>query len=98
MKIDTKSELTKDIEASISLAHDSGQPKKTQKQVREHLAYILPKLTEPNALIQPIKMALAAIEQRENRKSWFEKPIGVVSLSVLAGLLVAFVAFKAGWG
>lgn len=30
-------------------------------------------------------------------KRWYEKPIGIVSLMVVAGLIVAFAAYYFGW-
>lgn len=92
--MNTRSELTVDIEASISKAYASKLLSHEQKEVREHLSFILPKLKEPNTLIEPIKQALTAID---SRKSWFEKPLGILVISIVGTIIAAGVIFKFGW-
>ena len=80
------SELTVDVERCIANAYDLNISPKKMAEIKGHLAYILPKLREPNALINPIKDALAFIHAQESRqkswKDWLGKP-------VIVGLVVA---------
>lgn len=92
--MNSRSELTIDIEASIAKAYDSKLPSCEQKAIREHLSFILPKLKEPNTLIEPIKQALAAID---SRKSWYEKPLGVLAISIVGAIIASGIIFKLGW-
>jgi hypothetical protein len=84
------SELTADIEASIKKAYDSSLGKVEQEEIRAHLSYILTRLKDPNALIEPVKNALSIIEARQRSqpswKEWLIRPVvvGVITLAVTA--------------
>lgn len=36
-------------------------------------------------------------DNKSQKREWYEKPFGIILLTVLAGLIVAFVAFKMQW-
>ena len=88
------SELTTDIEHSIARAHDINLSPKELKEVKGHLAHILPKLREPNALIQPIKDALRFIHAQEAKKQpwkdWLGKPVIVAFVTTLTTAPISF--------
>lgn len=91
------SELTVDVERSIASAYNLDISSKEMREVKGHLTYILPKLREPNTLIQPIKDALAFIHTQEVKsqswKDWLGKPV----LAALAtALITAPVSFYVG--
>ncbi len=90
-----KSELTVDIDASISKAHDASLPRAEQQAVQQHLAYILTKIREPHTQIEPIKEALKVLEAR--RSPWYMRPVGVVFLAVVGGVITAGIAKQLGW-
>ncbi|MCX7219649.1 MAG: hypothetical protein NTY70_12150 [Burkholderiales bacterium] len=90
--MNTQSELTVDVEASIAKAYDTGLPKSEQQKVREHLAFILPKLLEPNTLIAPTRAALVAMQSRSKMKPCYESPAGVIILTIAGGLIVAYLS------
>lgn len=94
MPIDPRSELTVDIDESITKAYNSTLPSSEQKLVHEHLVFILPKLTEPNTLIEPIRSALSAMD---SRKQWHEKPIGILAIGIIVAVIAAAIIFKFGW-
>ncbi|AOE87956.1 hypothetical protein [Pseudomonas sp. TCU-HL1] len=91
------SELTIDIKKSIASAYDLNLPKKKMEEVKSHLAYILPRLHEPNTLINQIKEALAFIHEQEGRtqswKDWLVKPVLV---AIATGLITAPISFYVG--
>jgi hypothetical protein len=96
--MDTRSELTVDVEASINKAYDSNLSVAEQKAVREHLIYILAKLREPNTTIEPIKAALVVLDSRfRAAPPWFQRPFGVVVLAVIGSVIAAGIAKKLGW-
>jgi hypothetical protein len=89
--MDTRSELTVDVEASIAKAYDTALSAKEQEAVRQHLAYMLPKLRDPNTLIAPIQAALVALQSRVPAKQWHDHLMakvigGIVFALVIAGL------------
>ena len=88
------SELTVDIEHSIARAYDLNLLSKEMSEVKGHLAYILPKLREPNTLIQPIKDALAFIHAQEAKKQslkdWLGKPVLVALVTALITAPISF--------
>ena len=87
--MDSRSEQTVDIESSISKAYDASLPIGEQRAIRAHLAYILPKIKEPHAQLEPIKAALVTMDQRaRGAVPWFQRPVGVVTLAVIAALIV----------
>ena len=73
------SELTVDIERSIASAYEDTLSAKDMSEVKGHLAHILKKITEPHALIQPMKDALTFIQGQELKKQswkdWLGKPV-----------------------
>ena len=81
------SELTVDIQNSIARAYDPNISKQEIAEVKAHLAYILPKLGEPNSLNQPVKDAIAFIHQQESKnqswKDWLGKPILVATITAV---------------
>ena len=91
------SELAVDIERSIASAYNLDLSSKDIREVKGHLAYILPKLREPNALIQPIKDALSFIHTQEVKnqswKDWLGKPVLV---ALVTALITAPVSFYVG--
>jgi ribosomal 50S subunit-associated protein YjgA (DUF615 family) len=96
--MDTKSELTVDVDDSISKAYDSSLAAREQLAVREHLAYILTRIREPHTQIEPIKAALATIDNRESKNlPWFQRPVGIVGLAVTGAVIAAGIAKKLGW-
>lgn len=94
MPINTRSELTVDIEASIAKAYISELPSRELKEIRDHLSFILPKLKDPNSLIEPIKQALSAMD---SRKKWFEKPLGILLIGIIVTIISGGIIFKLGW-
>lgn len=68
MLINTRSELTTDVENSIAKAYDASLSPKEEEKTRDHLAFILPRLKEPNILIEPVRMALLTIQGRTAKK------------------------------
>lgn len=96
--MDTRSELIVDVDVSINKAYDSSLTAAEQKAVREHLAYILPKLREPNTQIEPIKAALGVLDARVGKPlPWFQRPVGVVVLAVIGSVIAAGIAKKLDW-
>jgi hypothetical protein len=96
--MDTKSELTIDIDNSISKAYDSGLSAREQLAVREHLAYVLTRIREPHTQIEPIKAALGTMQLRDSKRlPWFQRPYGIVGLAVLGAVAAAGIAKKLGW-
>lgn len=96
--MDSRSELTVDIDASICKAYDASLPPDEQEAVRQHLAYILTKIREPHTQVDPIKAALAVIDAREQKMlTWFQRPLGVVTLAVIGSVIAAGIAKKLGW-
>lgn len=81
------SELTVDIQNSIAKAYDLSLSKREIAEVKAHLAYILPKLGDPNALNQPVKDAIAFIHQQESKnqswKDWLAKPILIATITAV---------------
>lgn len=92
--MDTRSELTVDIEESIASAYNPSLTYKERKQVQTHLTYILPKLKEPNSLIDPVKGALTQITQH---RPWHEKPIGILLIAIVGAVISAGIVFILGW-
>ena len=92
--MDTRSDLTVDIEESIARAHNPSLPYKEREQVRAHLSYILTKLREPNSLIDPVKGALSQIAQH---RPWYEKPLGLLLVAVVGAVVSAGIVFMLGW-
>jgi len=95
--MDTRSELTTDVEASIAKAYDTALPAKGQEAVRKHLAYILPKLREPNTLIAAIQAALVALQGRVPAKSWHDHSAAKVIGGIVLALLIAGLTKLLGW-
>ncbi|MCI1003286.1 hypothetical protein [Herbaspirillum sp. C7C8] len=90
--------MTVDVNASISKAYDSSLSDEEQQFVREHLSYILAKLREPHAQIEPIKAALLALDARiVQRLPWFQRPIGIIMLAVIGSVIAAGLAKQLGW-
>lgn len=91
------SELTVDVERSIARAYDLNLSSKELSEVKGHLAHILPKLRDPNTLIQPIKDALAFIHTQEAKKQswkdWLGKPVLV---ALVTALITAPLSFYVG--
>ena len=91
------SELTVDIERSIARAYNLDLSSKELSEVKGHLAHILPKLHEPNTLIQSIKVALAFVETQEAKKQswkdWLGKP---VLAALVTALITSPVSFYVG--
>lgn len=91
------SELTVDIERSIASAYQLNLSSKELSEVKGHLAHILPKLREPNTLIQPIREALAFVHTQEAKnqslKDWLGKPVLV---AIATALITAPVSFFVG--
>ena len=91
------SELIVDINQSIAEAYNTSLSQKKRDQVKAHLACILPKLSEPNTLIAPIKDALHFISHQEAKtlswKDWLVKPVLV---ALVTAILTAPVAFYVG--
>ena len=96
MLLDTKSTSNEDINRSIALAYDDSLSKLEQDQVKEHLSYVLILLKEPNTYIPDIKEALRAMQSRQI-KSWYEKPTGIVIISVIGSVASAGIAKHLGW-
>jgi hypothetical protein len=95
--VDTRSELIIDIDFSISKAYDGSLPAVEQKAVREHLAYILTRLREPNTQIEPTKAALLVMDARLNKGlPWFQRPAGVLTLAIIGSVVAAGIAKKFG--
>ena len=92
-----KSELTVDVEASIAKAYDTALPAQEQESVRRHLAFILPKLKEPNTFIAPVQAALMAIQRRPVIKQWHEQTAAKVIGGVLLALVIAGLTKLLGW-
>jgi len=63
MFIDPTSDRTTDINASITRAYLAHTYSREKELLMQHLAVILPKLTEPNALIEPAWQALEVVRQ-----------------------------------
>lgn len=95
--MDTKSELTVDVEASIAKAYNTALPMKEQEAVREHLAYILPKLRGPNTLIEQIRAALGALQSRTPGKPWHEHVVVRVMGGIVLALVIAGLTKLLGW-
>jgi hypothetical protein len=96
--MDTKSTLIVDVDASISRAYDSSLSVAEQKAVREHLAYVLPKLREPHTQIEPIKAALVTLDTRLAASvPWYQRPVGIVVLAVIGSVIASGVAKELGW-
>lgn len=95
--MDTRSELTVDVEASISKAYDVSLPTKEQELVRSHLAYMLPKLREPNSLIVPVQNALVAMQGRGSGKKIHEHLVVRIIGSLVFALVVAGIVKLLGW-
>lgn len=91
------SELTVDVESSIARAYDLNLSSKELSEVKGHLAHILPKLREPNTLIQRIKEALAFVHTQEAKKQswkdWLGKPVLV---ALVTALITAPISFYVG--
>lgn len=91
------SELTLDIERSISSAYDLNLSSKELSEVKAHLAYILPKLRKPHTLIQPIKDALAFVHVQEAKKqSWKDWLVKPVLVALVTALITAPISFYVG--
>jgi hypothetical protein len=94
----SKSELIVDIDNSIRKAYDSSLSKLEQKAIREHLAFALTKLHEPNTQIEPAKAAITVLENRMSKTlPWFQRPGGVLLLAIIGSVLAAGIAKKLGW-
>ncbi len=76
------------------MAYDSELSVRDKKAVREHLSFILPKLKEPNSLIDPVKQALSVMN---SRKAWYETPLGIIVISVVGAIIAGGIIFKLGW-
>ena len=96
MLLDTKSTSNEDINRSIALAYDDSLSTLEQEQVKEHLSYVLTLLKEPNAYIPDVKEALRTMQSRQI-KSWYEKPAGIVIISVIGSVASAGIAKNLGW-
>lgn len=93
-----KSELIVDIDNSIRNAYDSSLSIAEQKAIREHLAFALTKLHEPNTQIEPVKAAIIILENRLSKPlPWFQRPVGVLVLAIMGSVLAAGIAKKLGW-
>ena len=93
-----KSELVVDIDNSIRKAYDSSLSKTEQKAIREHLAFALTKMHEPNTQIEPAKAAIMILENRRSEAlPWFQRPVGVLILAIIGSVLAAGIAKKLGW-
>ena len=95
--LNEKSELEDDIRASIAKAYDTALPAHEQESVRRHLAFILPKLKEPNTYIAPVQAALMAIQSRPVVKQWHEHAAARVIGGVLLALVIAGLTKLLGW-
>lgn len=95
--MDTRSELTVDVEASIAKAYDTALPANEQEAVRQHLVYILPKLREPNTLIVPIQAALLVLQSRAPAKRWQDHSVIKVVGGILLALVIAGLTKLLGW-
>lgn len=94
--MNTKSELTVDVEASIAMAYDTALSAKEQEQIRQHLSFILPKLKEPNTLIEPVRAALLAMQNRTAQKPLYAR-VGAIVWVLVSGLIIAGITKLLGW-
>lgn len=92
--MDTRSELTVDIEHSIARAHCLNLSRKERGQIEKHLSFVLPKLKEPNSLISPVKEALSALA---SSRQWSERPLGLLVVSIAAAVAAAGIISFLGW-
>jgi hypothetical protein len=83
--------------ASIAKAYDTALPAQEQEAVRRHLAFILPKLKEPNTLIAPVQAALMAVQSRPVVKQLHEHAVARVIGAVLLALVIAGLTKLLGW-
>jgi hypothetical protein len=90
------STLIADIEKSIANAYDDMLSQSDQAHTKEHLSFVLKSLREPNALISEIKGALKVMQIRQV-KPWYEKPVGLLLIAIVSGLVVAGFAKYFGW-
>lgn len=92
------SELIVDIDNSIRKAYDLSISTVEQRAIREHLAFALTKLHEPNTQIEPVKTAIIILENRLSRVlPWYQRPLGVLVLAITGSVLAAGIAKKLGW-
>jgi hypothetical protein len=94
--MNTKSELTVDVEASIAKAYDTALSAKEQEQIRQHLSFVLPKLKEPNTFIEPVRSALLAMQSRPAPKPLYASA-GAIVWTLVSALIIAGIVKLLGW-
>ncbi|RFP13293.1 hypothetical protein D0T25_23905 [Duganella sp. BJB488] len=101
MFIDPTSDRTIDITASITRTYLPHTTAREKKLLRKHLAFILPKLTEPNTLIEPVRQALEVLRLHEGIGSWIRRHTSVLPVTIVAGLIItvlgAYIVYRAAW-
>jgi hypothetical protein len=85
------------------------EPRPYIDRTKEYLEYVI-KTADPNSVDK--RNAIAELEYRESHenlkkisnlstitpnKKWYEKPFGIIALSVLGGLFVAYLIYVFGW-
>lgn len=39
----------------------------------------------------------ASLSAKKQSKSWYEKPLGLIAITIISGLIVVFLGFRFGW-
>lgn len=95
--MNTKSLLIVDVEASIAVAYQPKLSKVKRQETQAHLAHFLSVAKEPNTLIQRSKDAILFLQEEDKKeKHWHERPLGVLAITAVSGLIVSLVAWKFG--